>query len=102
MPQSIAERERERLWRLAGMGATMTSEILAGAAIGWLLDGMFGTGPTILIVGTILGVVIGLGSFIRMALRETRRSGRDAADIAAHLGKSPSPREHDDQDEDER
>lgn len=86
MAQSIAEQERQRLWRLAGMGATLTSEILAGALIGWGLDALFGTRPTILIVGTVLGVVVGLGSFIRLALRETRKSSRDATEIAAHLG----------------
>ncbi len=85
MPESIAELERRRLWRLAGMGATLASEILAGTLIGWGLDALFGTKPTLLIICTILGVVIGMGTFLRTALRENRKSTGDAAGIAAHL-----------------
>lgn len=85
MPESIAEQERRRLWRLAGMGGTLASEILAAALIGWGLDALFGTKPTLLIICTILGVVVGMGTFLRTALQENRKSTRDAAEIAAHL-----------------
>jgi F0F1-type ATP synthase assembly protein I len=79
-----AQAEATRLWRLAGMGGTMASEILAGALIGFLLDKLFKTAPTLLIGFTAGGVVIGLVTFLRSALRETKRDvarihERDAA-----------------------
>ena len=80
-----SDRETARLWRLAGLGGTMASEIIAGALLGWVLDRVFGTKPTLLIVCTILGVVVGLATFIRSALIETRRAGREATRIAATL-----------------
>ena len=83
--------EPERLWRLAGLGATMASEILAGALIGWVIDRLAGTKPTVLIVGTLLGVVVGLGTFIRRALIETRRAGSEGARIAATLSDEREP-----------
>ncbi len=81
----MAEAESQRLWRLAGMGVTMTSEILAGTLIGWLLDRVLGTDPTLLIVGTVAGIVVGLATFLRRAMAESRQAGRDAARIARRL-----------------
>ena len=81
-PRSSAG-ESERLWRLAGLGGTMASEIAAGTLIGWGLDRLFGTRPTLLIIGSILGVVVGLVTFTRKAMVETRRAGREASRIAA-------------------
>ena len=81
----MAEAESQRLWRLAGMGVTMTSEILAGTLIGWVLDRVLGTDPTLLIVGTVAGIAIGLTTFFRRALAESRQAGRDAARIARRL-----------------
>lgn len=81
----------ERIWRLAGMGATMASEIVAGALIGLALDEwVFDTGPVLLIVGTILGVLVGMGTFIRKALRETRQAARESSNIAARIGQRES------------
>jgi F0F1-type ATP synthase assembly protein I len=79
-----AQAETTRLWRLAGMGGTMASEILAGTLIGFLLDKLFATAPTLLIAFTAGGVVVGLVTFVRSALRETKRDvarihERDAA-----------------------
>ncbi len=81
----MAEAESQRLWRLAGMGVTMTSEILAGTLIGWGLDRVLGTDPTLLIVGTVAGMAIGLTTFFRRAMAESRQAGRDAARIARRL-----------------
>jgi len=67
------EAERQRLWRLTGMGGTLATEVLAGAAIGWLLDRLFGTKPTFIVVCTVLGVVIGMVTFIRRASREVHK-----------------------------
>lgn len=67
------EAERQRLWRLTGMGGTLATEVLAGAAIGWFLDRLFGTKPTLLVVFTVAGVVFGMTTFIRRAQRESHR-----------------------------
>jgi ATP synthase protein I len=45
--------------------------LLGGALIGWLLDGVFGTGHTLLITGLVLGTIGGFWSIIKLA---TRRS----------------------------
>jgi len=72
-PRSAAEQESQRLWRLAGMGGTLASEILGGALIGWLLDLFFGTKPTLLIVFTMIGLIVGMTTFIRSALKQQAR-----------------------------
>jgi F0F1-type ATP synthase assembly protein I len=87
-PPRDGDQESRRLWRLAGMGATMASEIAAGALIGWLLDRLFGTAPTLIVVCTIAGVVVGMTGFLRRAIVESRAAGREAARIGAHLRSS--------------
>jgi F0F1-type ATP synthase assembly protein I len=73
---SLRERdevERQRLWRLAGMGGTLATEVAAGALVGWLLDKLFKTAPVLLVVCTLGGVVVGMTTFIRRAMRETHQ-----------------------------
>lgn len=43
--------------------------LLGGALIGWLLDGWFGTGHLLLIVGLVFGTVGGFWSIIKLANR---------------------------------
>lgn len=66
--------EGRRLWRLAGMGMELASHVAGGALIGWLLDWLFSTKPTILIIGTVAGVLTGMTAFIRSALKATKAS----------------------------
>ncbi|MBT8484485.1 MAG: AtpZ/AtpI family protein [Phycisphaerae bacterium] len=80
--KSNADAESRRLWRLAGMGGTLASEILAGTLLGWLIDKFFGTGPTWMIVLTVAGVIVGMATFIRSALKESGAAGRQAAAAA--------------------
>ena len=75
-----AEAESRRLWRLAGMGGTLVSEILGGTLLGWLLDYAFGTKPTLLIVFTVFGVIVGMTTFIRGALAQSRSTGSESSD----------------------
>ena len=77
--------DSKRLWRLAGMGFTLATEILAGTGIGWLLDLLFNTAPTLLVIGTITGLIVGLLTFFRVAIRESRRATSQAARIAGRL-----------------
>ncbi|HJN80120.1 MAG: AtpZ/AtpI family protein [Phycisphaerales bacterium] len=65
--------ERNRLWRLSTMGFTLATEVAAGTLLGWLVDWGFGFDRTFIVVGAIVGVLVGLSSFIRAALAENRR-----------------------------
>jgi len=88
------EDQSRTLWRLAGMGGTLASEILAGTLIGWGVDTLFGTRPTFLIILTVGGVVVGMTTFIRRALKETKRAARMAS------GVRPAPPAEDGPDDD--
>ncbi len=65
--------ERNRSWRLSTMGFTLATEVAAGTLLGWLVDWGFGFDRTFIVVGAIVGVLVGLSSFIRAALAENRR-----------------------------
>ena len=63
---------------LLGIGIQLTVTILAFAAIGWWLDGQFGTEPWLLLAGLVFGATGGMISFIRTALnagRSTKQTG---------------------------
>ena len=71
-----------------------------------LADAIFGTKPTLLVVGTVMGVVVGMVTFIRRAIAETREATRMAARFTRERGPSrsepdpqqpgPAPDDHDD------
>jgi F0F1-type ATP synthase assembly protein I len=69
-------------WRMAGLGMQTSSEVIAGALIGWAIDKGFDCAPTGLLVGGIAGIAVGLTTLIRGAMRanreldEVRRGGR--------------------------
>ena len=54
----------------------MASEILAGLVLGWLIDKWAGTDKIFLIIGTIMGIIVGMTSFIRTALKASKAAGR--------------------------
>jgi F0F1-type ATP synthase assembly protein I len=64
------------LWRLSGMGFELASYIVAGLLLGWGLDALFKTYPTILIIGVIAGTIVGMVEFIRSAIRAQQRASR--------------------------
>jgi F0F1-type ATP synthase assembly protein I len=65
-------REASIGWRMAGLGMQTSSEVIAGALIGWGLDHWLGTWPTWLLVGGIAGIAVGLTSLIRGAMKANR------------------------------
>ncbi|MCH2162997.1 MAG: AtpZ/AtpI family protein [Phycisphaerales bacterium] len=67
------------LWKLSAMGFTMACEILAGLLPGWLVDSWAGTDRIFLVIGTIMGVIVGMTGFIRTALKASRAAGRKAS-----------------------
>jgi F0F1-type ATP synthase assembly protein I len=56
-----------------GLGAELVAPILLGAFVGAFLDARFGVEPWLTVVGSILGVVSGMASFLRRVL--PRRDG---------------------------
>ncbi|MHC4811090.1 MAG: AtpZ/AtpI family protein [Planctomycetota bacterium] len=87
--------ESARLWKLAGIGMTMTSEVIGGAIVGWGLDALFGTGPVLLIVFTVLGVGVGMVGFIRSAVGASGEAGREATRRVAEGRAAPLPEAED-------
>lgn len=85
------------LWKLAGLGMTMTSEVVGGALLGWGLDYLLGTTPILLITLTVLGVGVGMTGFIRAALGASGDAGRSARTAVAEGRAAPLP-ELDDED----
>jgi F0F1-type ATP synthase assembly protein I len=61
-----------RLWKLSALGFTMACEIVAGMALGWLVDTWTGTEKVFLITGTIIGIIVGMTGFIRTAMKENK------------------------------
>jgi F0F1-type ATP synthase assembly protein I len=51
-----------------GLGAELVAPILLGAFVGAYLDGRFGVEPWLTVVGSILGVVSGMASFLLRVL----------------------------------
>jgi F0F1-type ATP synthase assembly protein I len=72
--KASAEAEELRLgWRMAGLAFTMSSEVAAGALLGWLIDWLTGApGNRWLLIGALVGIAVGMWSFIKGALRLNR------------------------------
>ena len=72
-PSGSRERRENSIgWRMAGLGMQTSSEVVAGAGLGWVIDRWAGTSPTWLLVGGIAGIVVGLSTLIRGAMRANR------------------------------
>jgi len=52
-------------YRLMGLAFQVTSEVVAGVAIGWFIDWMRGGGTTGLMIGGILGVAVAMFTLVR-------------------------------------
>ena len=63
-------------WKMGGLGMEVAAQVAAGAVLGWLYDRWRGTGSTGLLVGAVLGIVIGLWSLIRGAMKLNRELER--------------------------
>lgn len=55
---SYQNNSKKRLWALAGMGATFTSEMLAGAVLGWIIDSYTDKAPWGILTGCLAGILI--------------------------------------------
>jgi F0F1-type ATP synthase assembly protein I len=69
--------QRQRVWRLSGMGLTLLGYIVAAAVLGYLLDLWWGTSPWATIAGAGLGTLWGMVDFIRQALKASGDASRE-------------------------
>lgn len=67
---------------MAGIGMQTSSEVIAGALLGWAADRWLGTSPRWTLVGAVAGIAVGLTTLIRGAMQankeldEARRNRR--------------------------
>ena len=60
--------ERRVGFQMLGLGWQMSTEVIAGAALGWGVDHFFGTGPKGVMIGALVGVVVAISSLVRGGL----------------------------------
>lgn len=56
-------------WRMAGLGLEVSTQVLAGALLGWLFDQWQGTAPKGVTYGAIAGIIVGMWSLVRGGLK---------------------------------
>ena len=65
-------------WKMGGLGMEVAAQVAAGAVLGWLYDRWRGAGTTGILVGSLIGIAVGLGSMIRGALKLNRELERQS------------------------
>ena len=63
---------------MGGLGMEVAAQVAAGALLGWLYDRWRGAGTTGILVGSLVGIAVGLGSMIRGALKLNRELERQS------------------------
>ena len=98
-PASAEEDEEIRIgWRMAGIGMQVASEVAAGAILGYLFDLWRSVGHVGVLVGSIIGIAVGLWSLIGQTLKLNRQMDR----LAPTKGRgTPLPPPDDDDDDDD-
>ena len=62
----------DRLMMVSAIGTEFAVAVIGGGALGWLLDWWLGTGPWLLLAGSVFGLVWGFTRFVRSAVEATR------------------------------
>ena len=97
-PRKYDDRREIRIgFRMGGIGMEVTSQVAAGAVLGWFFDSWRGTAPTGLLTGSIIGIIVGMWSFIRGSLKLNRELERKHP-ISGHGRPQPPDRENNDKD----
>lgn len=68
----MAKTDKPNPWRHAHMGLELAGAAIVLAAIGWFIDGRYGTGPWGAVIGLVVGFVGGFYLFIKDALQANR------------------------------
>ena len=83
--------ERRVGFQMLGLGWQMSTEVIAGAVLGWGVDHFFGTAPKGVLVGSLVGIAVAIYSLVRGGLRlyksvdradAMRKQARQAAERA--------------------
>jgi len=61
--------------RLAQSGSVLVAPMLGLGAVGYFLDGRFGTKPWLMVAGLLLGMAGGFANFIQVVTRAGRSGG---------------------------
>lgn len=56
-------------WRMMGIGWEFLSQVVAGLILGWVVDWAFSTTPWGILGGLAAGLLVGMWTFIRSALK---------------------------------
>ncbi len=84
--QRVDESQMRIGWRMVGLAWLMSSEVAAGALIGWGWDEWQGTDRTGLMIGASIGIAVGLFSLIRGAYKAVNEMDRIERRVKEHLG----------------
>ncbi len=76
--QSESDAEIRVGWKMGGLGMEVAAQMAAGAGLGWLYDRWRGTGTTGMLVGSVIGISVGLWSMIRGAIKLNRELDRQS------------------------
>lgn len=90
MDPARQERETRLGWRMAGVGLQTSSEVLAGVALGWVVDHYAKTAPWGLLIGGCAGILVAMTSLIRSAWRMNNElEGKRAKGAGARKSTDP-------------
>jgi F0F1-type ATP synthase assembly protein I len=64
--------------RYAQAGTVLIAPMIGLGALGWWIDGKFGTGPWVMVAGLLLGMAGGFVNFLQLVLPKRRDGGPDA------------------------
>ena len=95
-PESDLEGETRLGFRMGAIGMEVVSQVAAGALLGWFFDKWRGTAPTGLLIGSVIGIIVGMWSLLRSSLKLNRELERRHP--TAGRGRPLPPDEDDDKD----
>ncbi len=98
-PRRDLEGEIRVGWRMGGLGMEVAAQVAAGALLGWLFDRWQDTSPNGLLVGSVIGIVIGLWSLVRGSLKLNRELERHHPTTGRGRPLPPDEDEQEDQDD---
>jgi F0F1-type ATP synthase assembly protein I len=69
-PENPDDKQQSRLlWSYASEGTQIAITLLVGVFVGYKLDARWDTSPWLTLAGSLLGIVLGLYSFLRRAVK---------------------------------
>ena len=72
MAANPADEQLQLMWRVVGAAFIMSSEVVAGLLLGWVVQKWMGVDHA-MIYGALVGIVVGLTTFVRSAFRLSQK-----------------------------